>query len=94
MTQLTAFCCIVLICEMKIDSSLCRGLVVLVVKNHPSANAGDVKDVGSCKRPKRRQEDPLEEGMTTHSSILAWRIPWTEVPGGLHSIVSHMTEAT
>ena len=31
------------------------------------------------------QEDPLEEGMATHSSILAWRIPWTEEPGGLHS---------
>ena len=29
------------------------------------------------------QEDPLEEGMATHSSILAWRIPWTEEPGGL-----------
>ena len=28
------------------------------------------------------QEDPLEEGMATHSSILAWRIPWTEEPGG------------
>ena len=32
------------------------------------------------------QEDPLEEGMATHSSILAWRIPWTEEPGGLYSI--------
>ena len=31
------------------------------------------------------QEDPLEEEMTTHSSILAWRIPWTEEPGGLQS---------
>ena len=31
-------------------------------------------------------EDPLEEGMATHSSILAWRIPWTEEPGGLHSV--------
>jgi len=31
------------------------------------------------------QEDPLEEGMTTHSSILAWRISWTEEPGRLHS---------
>ena len=30
-------------------------------------------------------EDPLEEGMATHSSILAWRIPWTEGPGGLQS---------
>ena len=34
-------------------------------------------------------EDPLEEKMATHSSILAWRIPWTEEPGGLLSIGSH-----
>ena len=34
------------------------------------------------------QEDPLEEGLATHSSILAWRIPWTEDPGGLQSIGS------
>ena len=33
------------------------------------------------------QEDPLEEGLATHSGILAWRIPWTEEPGGLQSIV-------
>ena len=33
-------------------------------------------------------EDPLEEGMATHSSILAWRIPWTEEPGGLRSMGS------
>jgi len=33
-----------------------------------------------------RQEDPLEEGMATHSSILAWKIPWTEKPGGLQSM--------
>ena len=32
------------------------------------------------------QEEPLEEGMAIHSSILAWRIPWTEEPGGLQSI--------
>ena len=31
-------------------------------------------------------EDPLEKGMTTHSSILSWRIPWTEEPGGLQSL--------
>ena len=31
------------------------------------------------------QEDSLEKGMATHSSILAWRIPWTEEPGGLYS---------
>ena len=34
------------------------------------------------------QKDPLEKGMATHSSILAWRIPWTEEPSGLQSIVS------
>ena len=31
-------------------------------------------------------EDPLEKGMATHSSVLAWRIPWTEEPGGLQSM--------
>ena len=35
------------------------------------------------------QEDPLEEGKATYSSILAWRIPWTEEPGRLQSIGSH-----
>ena len=43
------------------------------------------------------QEDPLEEGTTTHSSILAWRIPWTEDPAGLQSMglkESDMTEVT
>ena len=47
--------------------------------------------------PALGQEDPLEEGMVTHYSILAWRIPWTEEPGGLQSIVSNeldKTEAT
>ena len=34
------------------------------------------------------QEDPLEEGLATHSSIFAWRIPWTEEPGGLQTIRS------
>ena len=52
-----------------------------MVKN-PSANARDIRDVGLI----LGREDPLEEGMTTHSSILAWRIPWTEEPGGLQSI--------
>jgi len=49
-----------------------------VVKN-PPAVAGDLRDVGLI--PGR--EDPLEEGMATHSSILTWRITWTEEPGGL-----------
>ena len=38
------------------------------------------------------QEDPLEKGMTTHSSILAWRIPWTEEPGGLPSMGSQKSQ--
>ena len=37
-------------------------------------------------------EDPLEKKMATHSSILAWRIPWTEEPGGLQSMGVTMTE--
>ena len=52
--------------------------VVLMVKNL-SINAGDIRDVGLI----LGWENPLEEGMTTHSGVLAWRIPWTEEPGGL-----------
>ena len=53
--------------------------VALAAKNLP-ADAGDMQV-----RPLGR-EDPLEEGMATHSRILAWRNPWTEEPGGLQSI--------
>ena len=57
--------------------------MVLVVKN-PPAKAGDVIEVARY----LGREDPLENGMVTHSSILAWRILWTEEPGGLQSIGS------
>ena len=40
------------------------------------------------------QEDPLEEGMATYSSILAWRIPWTEEPSGLQSMGSQELDTT
>ena len=40
------------------------------------------------------QEDPLEKEMATHSSILAWRIPWTEEPGGLQSVGSQGLDTT
>ena len=40
------------------------------------------------------KEDPLGEGIETHSSIAAWRIPWTKEPGGLQSTESNKTEAT
>ena len=50
--------------------------MALVIKN-PPANAAEVRTTGSI--PGRG--DPLEEGMATHSSILAWRIPWAVEPG-------------
>ena len=58
--------------------------VALVVKkqNKPPANAGDIRDAVRS----LGQEGPLEEGMATHSSILAGRSQWTEEPGGLQSI--------
>ena len=57
--------------------------VALLVKNLP-ANSGDLRDTGSIPGSGRS----LEEGMATHSSILTWRIPWTEEPDGLQSIGS------
>ena len=59
-------------------------LVIKKKKKHPPASAGDVRDPGSV--PGR--EDPLEKEMATHFSILAWRIPRTEEPGGLLSVGS------
>ena len=49
-----------------------------MVKNLPAQQEIQILSLG--------QEDPLEEGMATNSSILAWEIPWTEEPGGLQSI--------
>ena len=51
-----------------------------MVKNLPAMQETWVQSLG--------WEDPLEEGMPTHSSILAWRIPWAEEPGGLQSVGS------
>ena len=52
--------------------------MVLVIKNLP-ANAGNAREVDSS----LGQEDPLEKGMATQSSLLAGKIPWTEEPSGL-----------
>ena len=52
-------------------------LVAQTVKNPPAMQETWVRSLG--------WEDPLEKGLATHSSILAWRIPWTEEPGGLQS---------
>ena len=50
-------------------------LMAQLIKNLPAMQETWVRSLG--------QEDPMEEGMATHSSILALRIPWTEEPGGL-----------
>ena len=55
--------------------------VVVVVKN-PPVNAADLRDKGSIPN-QQGGEDPLDKEMATHSSTVAWRIPWTEEPGGL-----------
>ena len=52
-------------------------MVAQMVKNPPAVWKTWVQSLG--------WEDPLEEEMATHCSILAWRIPWTEEPGGLHT---------
>ena len=75
--------------------------MTLVVKN-PPADAGDIRDAGSIPG----WEDPLEEGMATHSSILAWRVPmdreawqaaihgvvksWTRQHSTVHTYISHL----
>ena len=55
-------------------------LVAQTVKNPPAMKETQVRSLG--------QEDPLVKEMATHSSILAWRIPWIEEPGGLQSMGS------
>ena len=55
-------------------------VVAQMVKNPPAMQETWLQALG--------WEDPLEEDMATHSSILAWRIPWTEGPGGLQSLGS------
>ena len=61
-----------------------RGSQLALVVNKLPANAGDIRD----RVQPLCQADPLEKEMATHSSILAWRIPWTEEPGRLQSIGS------
>ena len=62
-------------------TSTWASLVAQRVKNLPAMWETWVQSLG--------WEDPLEEGVATHSSILAWRIPWTKEPGGLQSMGSH-----
>ena len=64
----------------ELESSRHKTQVVLVVKNLQETQETWVQFLGG--------EEALEEGMATHSSILAWGIPWTEEPGGLQSMGS------
>ena len=64
---------------------------LLTIHFWASLMTGMVKDLPAMQETQVRSlgwEDPLEEEMVTHSSMLAWEIPWTEEPGGLQSIGS------
>ena len=61
-------------------------LIAQSVQNLPAVQETQVRFLG--------QEDPLEKTMATHSSILAWRISWTEEPGGLQSMGSQELDTT
>ena len=69
-------CVIIYICK----SFIWTFQMAQIVQNQPAMLKTQVQSLG--------QEGPLEKGRATHSSILAWRIPWTEEPGGLQSLGS------
>ena len=70
--------------NMVISQEFWPSLLAQTVKNLPAMQETQVESLG--------QEDALEEGTAIHSSILAWRIPWTEEPGGLLSMRSQRVE--
>ena len=65
-------------CEIWVWSLGWASLVAQGVKSSPAMQEAQVRSLGP--------ENPLQKAMATHSSILAWRIPWTEEPGGLRSV--------
>ena len=67
-------------------SGASHSLIVQSVKNLPAVQETRVQLLG--------QEDPLEKEMATHSSILAWRVPWTEEPGRLQPTGSQESDMT
>ena len=64
--------------SLKVKDIPWASLVAQMVKNLPAMQETQVQSLS--------QEDALEKGMATHSSLLAWRIPWTEEPGRLQSM--------
>ena len=77
---------------LNLSTVICRGFPGGTVVNNSPPKAGDTREVGSISGSARY----LEKEMATHCSILAWRLPWTEEPGGLQSRVTQVdtTEAT
>ena len=71
-------------CASKLGDCLWASLVAQRLKRLPPMRETQVQFLG--------REDPLEKGMETHSSILAWRIPWTEKSGRLQSTGSQRVE--
>ena len=77
------FKCLIFLISQRMKCELCfeynrASLVAQLVKNLPAVQEAQGSSLG--------QEDPLEKRMVTHSSILAWRIPWIEEPGGRQSM--------
>ena len=65
---------------LSVETGKRTSVVAQIVKNLPAIQETQVQSLSL--------EDPLEKGVATHSSILAWMIPWTEEPGGLQSLGS------
>ena len=77
----------ILVCPLPLTSFVpTMSLLSGSAGKNPPAMQGTVQSLG--------QEDPLEKEMATHSSILAWEIPWTEEPGKLQSMGSQKSDAT
>jgi len=74
----TGLCITYSLLNIRLWTAPLASLVAQMVKDLPAMQETHVRSLG--------QEDPLEEGIASHSSILAWDIPWTEEPGRLQSV--------
>ena len=72
--------------ECSAPGSSVHGILQARILNLPA-----MQETQETRVPSLGQEDPLEEKMATHSSILAWKIPWAREPGGLQSMLSTHT---
>ena len=89
-TVVHGFLCVLQVLSTLTWSFLCLSTYLFTCLGFPDVSVGK-KNPPAMQETRVRflgQEDTLEEGLATHSSILAWRIPWTEEPGGLQSMGS------